>query len=47
MLSKKNKESRILADGVVGKYVKRDIPSVVPSKKLCIIIKLSKKNLFG
>ena len=32
MLSKKNKESKNFADGVVGKYVKKDTPPSVPCK---------------
>lgn len=37
MLSKKNKDLRSYADGVVGKYVKKDTPAVVPSELMKFI----------
>lgn len=32
MLSRKNKDTRTIKEGVVGKYVKKDKPPEIPSK---------------
>lgn len=34
MLSRKNKDTRTIKEGVVGKYVKKDKPPEIPSKYL-------------
>lgn len=36
MLSRKNKDSRTIKEGVVGKYVKKDTPPEMPSNSIQI-----------
>lgn len=46
MLSRKNKDLRTIKEGVVGKYVKKDTPPEMPSKRTKLLLKKKKHNLY-
>jgi len=46
MLSKKNKDLRTIKEGVVGKYVKKEIPPEIPSMYFTGICFYSSVSLF-